>query len=62
MFFSPLYLFWQLVDAPLMKLWPMSFCETFVFHASKPESRSPCQYRLVPEQPWSLIGAGSPQV
>jgi 2-polyprenyl-6-hydroxyphenyl methylase/3-demethylubiquinone-9 3-methyltransferase len=36
MFFFPLYLVWRLVNVPLMKLWPMSFCETFVIRASKP--------------------------
>lgn len=37
MFFFPLYLLWRMTTAPLMKLWPMSFCETFVVHAWKPE-------------------------
>lgn len=33
MFCFPLYLGWRLVTVPLMKLWPMAFCETFVIHA-----------------------------
>lgn len=36
MFFAPLYLLWRLATMPLMKLWPMAFCETFIVHASKP--------------------------
>lgn len=30
MFFVPLYLFWRGCTYPLMKLWPMAFCETFI--------------------------------
>jgi 2-polyprenyl-6-hydroxyphenyl methylase/3-demethylubiquinone-9 3-methyltransferase len=36
MFLFPLHLLWRLVNVPLMKLWPMAFCETFVIRASKP--------------------------
>lgn len=39
MFFFPLYLFWRLVTYPLMRFWPMAFCETFVIYAVKSEGR-----------------------
>lgn len=37
-FFFPLYLFWRLVTLPLMKVWPLHFCETFMIVARKPLS------------------------
>ena len=36
MFCFPLYLCWRIVTIPLMKLWPMTFCETFSVHAVRP--------------------------
>ena len=36
MFCFPLFVLWRLVNWPLMKRWPMAFCETFVIIASKP--------------------------
>ncbi len=36
MFFFPLYFFWRIVNVPLMKVWPLAFCETFALHAIKP--------------------------
>lgn len=31
MFFVPFYAVWRVLTFPFMKLWPMKFCETFVF-------------------------------
>jgi len=30
MFFFPLYLFWRVINYPLMRLWPSRYCETFI--------------------------------
>lgn len=35
MFFFPLYLFWRIVNWPLMKLFPHAFCETFMLVGCK---------------------------
>lgn len=38
MFCFPLFVFWRIVTLPLMRLWPMTFCETFIIEAAKPQS------------------------
>lgn len=36
MFFFPLHVSWRLANYPLMKIWPLAFCETFAIVANKP--------------------------